>query len=139
MTRIGRPGSRDYVGYRHACLELSGWIWPWLPGGSSAGLQGGKGWGPPHHLVAGTTLEGHGPILAVARLSAVPRQHCHVRAGHAQQPCKEGLGSQEPRVPSLHPCQPLFTLELAWPHLLHSQPAQLHPRREQGCHRGPGR
>jgi hypothetical protein len=46
--------------------------------------------------MAGSALEGHGPILAVACLSAVPRQDCHVCAGDTQKSCGEEMDSDDP-------------------------------------------
>ena len=64
-----------------------------------------------HHLVAGPALEGHGPVLAVAGLPAVPRQDRHVCAGDAQQPCGEGRSSEDSVTPqALHRTDPRSSL-----------------------------
>lgn len=100
-------------------------------------MQGGRRGGDSHHFMAGPALDGHGSILAVARLSAVPCQYCHVRASDTQKTCGEGQGSDDLQTPRPYTCLGILDA-MGKPHLHHSRLALLHPGRGQDCRRGPG-
>lgn len=78
VISIGKYARRTRVGMLTACSPT-----PWMA------------WGDSHHFMAGPALEGHGPILAVARLSVVACQYRHVRAGDTQKSCGERRGGEE--------------------------------------------